>query len=958
MAATELQRAHLHPLTFALDPLEARSSLELALVPFHLDNDEPGFDAVVDRARYLWLNRRHRGIEASGTGHPPRPPRPPPAAPSRGAVPEVFVPLVQAVRTVALKQNPPSCSSVGVELLKISPQIYKSGSYQNFKTLRLDAQKRGITEFIKGQQKGGGGDYMRLTSEFQDVVLSPSMPPAPVVPPPPRTHTADDFHLASLDFDPSLDDLAALPTHHVLLLQFRDDIQVPPHEEVERVFWRRRTIALERGEELLPAVVSAPRFLPRASSPRGGGLAGPSHNPSSPGISRALAPPPPLPALDEPLPPSVYDPLHALEILYLPPDTVPTIPHLLALFPPHLVPLVSILNAPSSTPIASTATTPSSTVVARSAYIAFPSSALATEAHAHLNGLRVPSSIGGGGEWSLWAGALLSGVRPRWQWGDVRPEEREGLWRNECEQRAREERRASEDQMAREADEAVKRRREEGAGVDARGGSPKRQKVKHVNETVAPSDRVPPHLLDSLFPATLAWVRCPKGLNVLDMSDDAFVWRFHAVAWAEKPSSSGFELLFSSAKDRDAFDQWIKLDAKRYWKTNGLVVHHLPSAEAARSPWRFADLSPSFRRQHGIVLDPAAVASARTQVVGELGEGPDPPPGAPSFWRAGWFDYEYIMHGRKPPLRPPVTWRSDTSSLASRLGGIADDKVPSRGTASRRASRGDDTLAASSARHAPASLATPSRAPASNSKSFPTRPTADLAPGDVDADFYLEPFSPYSPLIDADPFASMASPASPSSTSVDDPFDSPISPLDDDDDDDVAISTSLFAAARSFHLPPPRDADDVKGPRVDAIALSDFADELDCAMVEAAQLFGTAVEQDEVREQEDIEMGDEQTHERLEQPAVEPGRAVGQGLEMDVDVDEAATEADAPGTDTGTLLSSPIFPPSSSSTSAPSLTAPSLSLAERLSPRAPGRASKSSPRREAAMQAALQSEPV
>ena len=376
------------------------------------------------------------------------------------------------------------------------------------------------------------------------------------------------------------------------------------------------------------------------------------------------------------------------------------------------------------------------------------------------------------------------------------------------------------------------------------------------------------------------------------MCDDAFIWRFHAVAWAERPNSSGLELLFTSAADRHRLSQWVKSEAKRYWKKNGVVVRHVASDEAARSSWRFSDFSPAWRREHGVVFDPATVASAQVQVVGELGEGPNPPPGAPPHWRTGWFEFEYVLHGKKAPPRLPLGMRSSTSSLAGRLGYLAGDDVrmaaaSSSDAASRRASRSDKTLGPPPPPREGASSSAqgPSRAPATGPPGGATAPLVDVAPrdADADADFYLEPFSSYSPSIDSDPFASMLSPASPSSSTYDESLDTPLSSLFDEDD--LATSASVFAAAKSFRITPALDDDGARVARVDAIALSDFVDEFDGIMDEAAQLFRTAVEQDEEYRQDDIEMGGEAPHDQVELPVAEPEQAVDQGLvDMGVEV--------------------------------------------------------------------------
>lgn len=165
MATLELQRAHLHPLTFPLTRLDSLSSLELALIQFHLDNDEPGFNDLVHKARTLWLDRRARAPIAARFALPLRPPSPP--APL--SVPEDFVPLVEAIRAESNSpKHAPLCANVGSRALKLAPEIYKTGPHANFKALRVAAQKAGIVKFFRSNEgTGGGRDSIRLTSKVR-----------------------------------------------------------------------------------------------------------------------------------------------------------------------------------------------------------------------------------------------------------------------------------------------------------------------------------------------------------------------------------------------------------------------------------------------------------------------------------------------------------------------------------------------------------------------------------------------------------------------------------------------------------------------------------------------------------------------------------------------------------------------------------------------------------------------
>ncbi|GAA5822036.1 hypothetical protein JCM3770_002259 [Rhodotorula araucariae] len=663
MVTEELQRAHLHPLAFPLELLESLSSLELALVQFHLANDEPGFDTVVRAARDIWLCRRARALDAGervdGVFLPPS--RPPPVLKElRSPAFESFVPLFTVLRKILAKDAAPTRAEVGSRLLEMFPEIY-SGPYKAFKSYSLAARTMGIVELIpnsKGEHSGGMTRISLtnpvrpapvpllavLTSwfvlQYKNLPLSPPSSPAPPLPKPPPPHpnlNPDNFHLAPLAFPVTPASLSSLPSHQLLLLQFRDDSSSgSASQEVERVFWRRRAAALEVGErwDFLPSVLPS-----RTTSAHS--------RPSAPGSG--------LPPLHDLLPPSVTNGFHTLEALYLPSQTVPTIPALLTLLPPHLSSTAAILYPPSPTPIPTSTYAPAPPIVARRAHFAFRSVGIAAAAQAHLNGLRLRVSSTDSAFFTVQAGAIPNDVKPRWCWGDVRPDEREALRREAYVSEA-------------------KRPREDAASADSRGVDKKPRLV------VAPADPVPTHLLTSLFAAALTYKAIPRDLKVTGLCDDSFVWRFHAVAWAtHDKTDNGTCLLFSSAKDRDAFGRWVFSDAQRYWKFNHLRARNLTVDDAARLGWRFRDFSPSWRRENGFSFAPSPTGD-QPPTVGELGEGPDRPVGAPEHWLVGRFDFEYVQNGQcPPPVRGPAHFAtrartaSAGSSLAARIGGPADD---------------------------------------------------------------------------------------------------------------------------------------------------------------------------------------------------------------------------------------------------------------------------------------------
>ncbi|BGP38161.1 hypothetical protein JCM10449v2_002088 [Rhodotorula kratochvilovae] len=951
MVTVELQRAHLQPLTFPLEPLESLSSLQLALVQYHLANDEPGFDSVIRAARETWIRRRTQALQSGqqvdGVVVPP--PRPPPVLASQHPPAHApFIPLIKAIRKASATDDAPRRADVGNKLLGICPSIY-NGPYKAFKPYSMAAQTMGIVELIRGNggPNGGGSDRISLTSQYKNLPLSPPATPAPPLPPrpPPRPNlTPDNFHLASLTFSVSLADLSSLPSHHLLLLQFRADIMSASSSsitlDVERAFWRRRAAALEVGEriEASAAVINAPHLVHPASShfPAAGPFLLPSVPPSrtTSAHSRPTASGAALPPLDESLPAFVTNGFHTLEALYLPPQTIPTVPALLTLLSPHLSSTAAILYPPSPTPIPSSSYAPVPPILARRAHFAFRSPSLAAAAQAHLNALRLPST--GGAVFAVQAGPIPADITPKWCWGDVRPDERAVLWRACCDAQVVE----------------AKRPREEAAGVDGRLAAEKRPRLVGAEEVVAPSDPVPPHLLAPLFPVALTYKARPRDLNNVGISDDSFVWRFHAVGWAAQDKAlSGICLLFSSPEDREAFRRWIFADAQRYWKFNHLKVRDLPVDEAARLEWRFQDFSPIWRCEHGYSLAPSPTGDD-APTVGELGEGPNRPIGAPDHWLVGRFDFEYIQNGQRPPVRAPPDFASRTrrasggSSLAARIGGSVDEPFFAALSGAVPRPRDDDRFASVSTPPPPAAAA-PAVSPRSAATATlaqrlgaasPAVPVSSPSPTALAQRLAAPPatVAPSAPPPSATPSSALAQRLAPPSasgvaratpildlTSVSSPPPSPRSPAYPPPapvptlDTALPAFASVLGAARLYPAPPPPPrAEGRRARRVTACALWEFEEALERAVEEGLRHVGEeappeeeeamdedegdagekAMDVDEMRsahEAQPTRMGKEELQVPPEEEAVAPAAGEGVPMQVDVEPSEAAIAAPA-----------------------------------------------------------------
>ncbi|BGP31263.1 hypothetical protein JCM10296v2_003027 [Rhodotorula toruloides] len=233
-------------------------------------------------------------------------------------------------------------------------------------------------------------------------------------------------------------------------------------------------------------------------------------------------------------------------------------------------------------------------------------------------------------------GQVLTNARRiwEWRWRNVAPREREPLWR--------------EYRLWQDLVQGKKRR--EASAHPAGDGREKRRKSENpasdrVPQVVRASDRVPLDRLESLYPLEISMDKPAKDLMNRATADDAFVWRFGAVAWKDDSRTSGkcFDLLFQSLRDREAFERWLDEEASRYWKRNGIIVR-VPRVDACKQlDWRFRHFSHASRSDSGFALDRSDMAPT----VGEFGRGGDDHQlGNPD---TGLFDFEFVLHGRNPP---------------------------------------------------------------------------------------------------------------------------------------------------------------------------------------------------------------------------------------------------------------------------------------------------------------------
>lgn len=431
-------QAHLHSLSFPLSHLDRLSSLELALIQFHLDNDDKAFGNTVREAQRVWRRRRRAALDAGELLEgerpvaPSRPRLPPPPsltesmrAPALPPVPVQLRSLTHSIRA-AMKAHSfggsepgPLASNIGSGLRNRDPQVYKRDPHiKSFKELQAAAVKLGI--IVTGKGGTAGRDWLQLTEPVRRVPVfplrtspadhesdlwqqyrltdTPFAAPLRVSSPPPPSPVPDLsiplpsplppslFHLANLEFDPRLKDLDSLPTHQILLLQFRDEIEATGWTaesdrlwtRIERAFWRRRAAAYERGERWSTQL------------------------PVGHPLTRDL---------HETLPSVIVSQLHVVQVDDLPDARVSTVTALAALLPAHLQFVCATVSAPMFT---------SHT---RTAHLGFRSAKVADAAQNFFAELQI-----GPGSTGLSARALPSSSTAHWRWMDVRPDERIGLW--------------------------------------------------------------------------------------------------------------------------------------------------------------------------------------------------------------------------------------------------------------------------------------------------------------------------------------------------------------------------------------------------------------------------------------------------------------------------------------------------------------------------------------------------
>ncbi|GAA5986433.1 hypothetical protein JCM10908_003753 [Rhodotorula pacifica] len=648
MASSE--RAHLHPLSFPLTHLDRLSSLELALIQFHLDNDDKAFGSTVKEARRIWRRRRRDAVDA---GELLEGQQPPPSSSSRGhshstvkttaplALPPVPIQLrslTQSLREMEAKgpavgEPGPLASHIGAGMKARDRQVYsRDPTIKTFKDLQAAAEKLGV--IVRGKGKTAGRDWLRLAEQYR-LSDTPSAAPLRQSPPPPPSFANTPIplrsplppsllHLAKLDFDPNLNDLDLLPTHQLLLLQFRDDIEATGWTSqserlwtrIERVFWRRRAAAFEHGDRW---------------------------------SSQLPVDHPLIRELDEALPLAIASALHVVQVDDLPDDRVGNVLALATLLPAHLQFVCATVSVPTFT------------AHTRTAFVAFRSAEVAASAQSFFAGLQI-----GPGETGLPAKCLPGSATSHWRWKDVRPDERLGLWQFHL------------DQLSSHALGTPSKRTYPGdlvAGSDAardekkaryhRPAEPARSRFTArdsagragVLHTVNATDRIPVDLLDLAYPAVLLYEKVPRDLTTEHFCDDAWIHRFHADGYMVRQGQ--VYLIFSSGSERRAFGEWVKGPASRYWKKNGLAFRSLLPVDITDLDWQFGHFSPSWRHHFGYEL---AGTSSRT--VGELGFGPDFPI-AP--FELGWFPFEYTQAGRPQPpptLLPPHATSSRRASHA------------------------------------------------------------------------------------------------------------------------------------------------------------------------------------------------------------------------------------------------------------------------------------------------------
>ncbi|GAA5879764.1 hypothetical protein JCM8547_007572 [Rhodosporidiobolus lusitaniae] len=720
---------HLAPLDFPLSSLSVLSSLQLALVPFHLDNDEPDFPSTLSRARNEWTSRRTTATQSGYPleGEPPFPLPPPSSSSSHSSlpskspsIPSLFVPLIETLRVVhSSGKKTPLRAHVGSELRARFPDVFRRDPrFDSFKLYVAEAKRRGFVG-LEGGQGVAGRDTIWLKEPYASGSVPHDMtPPSPPKPPLPSPLPPSLFHLADLSFPFSPSSLSSLPSHQLLLIQYKEGIPAAGTEErkqleqaIEDEFWRRREEASARGEEWkepkqagyeLPTPARVKReetLLPPSRLPPAHYLtdehmkpyypAPPSSYPTYPPPPPAYYPPlptllPPLPSRSTPLPPALAFTLHTLDISFLPPHTISSPHSLISRIPSHLAPTAVIIYAPTQP---SPLDPPS-----RRAHVAFRSRGLAGAAEGCFNALRLEE---GRAVYPVHAVSVAEGGgrMPVWEWGDVREEERGEMWREWCEGEAKRERGR--------AYEVGEKRGREGYEVKHEEEEVKKRRVEEP-QLVYPSTRVPLSLLRPFFATLFTFLVTPPAAHKLPELDDCFVHRFGALGWRDEPSLSpahhttnkkgiAFVILFGRRRDAEDFERWVKELACRYWKMNGTRSEALPPMEVKRLEWIWRDFSPAFRAREGVQF---AKSEHEEKSVGRLGVGRNVEEDA----KVGWFAWEYKYAGLPYP-RSAMT--AAAGALAARLGGKEDaEKRPGErrmNHSSRAASLAPSVLSSSAA---------------------------------------------------------------------------------------------------------------------------------------------------------------------------------------------------------------------------------------------------------------------
>ncbi|KAL8280191.1 hypothetical protein RQP46_007521 [Phenoliferia psychrophenolica] len=404
MSQTLEELVHLHALNFPLSApgITQLSSLQLALVEFHFDTD----DELTTAARLEFRRRR-----AHALAHPESvgalPPRP---------LPRAYAGLVECLRAMGRKgQSHPLRSQVGSEVKKYDDMVYdRQGGPTGWKQLASEAESQGIV--VLSTVHAPSREWIALSPEYAE----------PVPGAPPTLTFSKDFHLASLTSPIDLATLSTYSSAELLTLQFREKVPVEVHDKVEALWWKRRSMGLDRGlewpldESTVPwkGFPDAPTAVPSLAFRIRGDLASSLPSTSAPSSPRA-APPPgapkpmgPIPSPQTALPSSVITSLRTISITKLP-LAVDAGPALAALLPESLVPFASVLYAPSP-----------ATNTTRQAHIAYLDPNQRTEAITALNALE---PIEGGVKIRA---DVQDGKQPKWEWGDVRVDARAQLWKD------------------------------------------------------------------------------------------------------------------------------------------------------------------------------------------------------------------------------------------------------------------------------------------------------------------------------------------------------------------------------------------------------------------------------------------------------------------------------------------------------------------------------------------------